>query len=244
MRTATYLRYELVRTLRNRRFFLLSLGFPILIYLLIALPNRHVNRFDGTDVPLRLYFMVALAAFGAMNAMLGTGIRISAERQTGWNRQLRLTPLTTRGYFRAKVLTSYVVAVMTMGLLYIAGAAVGVRIGAADWVKMTLLLLVGLVPFAALGILLGHLVTADSVGPTIGGTTALLSFLGGVWFPVGNGGLSYVARALPSYWLVQAAHIGVGGNGWSATGWIVMAAWTAVCARLAMRAFQRDTGRQ
>ena len=35
-----------------------------------------------------------------------------------------------------------------------------------------------------------------------------------------------VGRALPSYWLVQAGHIGIGGDGWSATGWAVMAAWT------------------
>ena len=60
----------------------------------------------------------------------------------------------------------------------------------------------------------------------IGGTTALLAFLGGVWFPLGDGFMGDVGRALPSYWLVQAGHIGIGGEGWSATGWAVMAAWT------------------
>ena len=32
-----------------------------------------------------------------------------------------------------------------------------------------------------------------------------------------------IAQALPSYWLVQASHVGVGGHGWGATGWIVVA---------------------
>jgi ABC-2 type transport system permease protein len=242
--SATYLRYELLRTLRNRRFFILSLGFPLLIYLLIAAPNRHRADLAGTGLSLRLYFMVALTAFGSMNAMLSAGVRISAERQTGWNRQLRLTPLSTRAYFRTKVLTGYVMAGLTMILLYSAGAALGVHLAIGNWVRMTLFILVGLVPFAALGVLIGHLVTADAVGPTIGGITALLSFLGGVWFPVGqNGVLHYVAQALPSYWLVQAGNIGVGGHTWGATGWIVVAAWTAIAARLAMRAYRRDTGR-
>ncbi len=34
-----YTRYELLRTLRNRRFFLLSLGFPLVLYFLIAGPS-------------------------------------------------------------------------------------------------------------------------------------------------------------------------------------------------------------
>lgn len=241
---ATYLRYELVRTLRNKRFFLLSLGMPLLIYLLVAAPNRPGRSLAGTGIPLRLYFMVGLASFGSMNAMLGSGVRIAVERTAGWNRQLRLTPLSTRAYFGTKVLAGYVVAGCTIILLYIAGAGLGVRIPALDWVKMTLLLLVGLIPFAALGILIGHLISADAVAPAIGGITALLSFLGGVWFPIGQSGVFHsVAEALPSYWLVQAAHVGVGGQSWSGTGWAVMAAWTLIAARLAMRAYARDTGR-
>jgi ABC-2 type transport system permease protein len=31
-----YTRYELLRTIRNRRFFLLSLGFPLVLFFLIA----------------------------------------------------------------------------------------------------------------------------------------------------------------------------------------------------------------
>jgi ABC-2 type transport system permease protein len=240
----TYLRYELKRTIRNRRLFYLSLGLPVVLYVLIAAPNRHARSLANTGIPTRLYFMIALASFGAMNAMLGSGVRIAAERSAGWNRQLRLTPLTTRAYFRAKVLTGYALAALTIGLLYIAGGVLGVHLQAGHWVEMTVFLLIGLVPFAALGILLGHLLTADSVGPAIGGTTALLSFLGGVWFPVGQGGvLHYVAQGLPSYWLVQASAIGLGGHGWSSEGWIVVAVWTVVGARLAMRAYQRDTAR-
>ena len=242
--TLTYTRYELLRTLRNRRFFFLSLGFPLVLYLLIVSPQRHIQDFDLTGLSVALYFMVGMASFGTMSAMLSSGARISAERQAGWNRQLRITPLPPRAYFRTKVLTGYMMASISLLTLFVAGAAMGVSLPADKWIEMTLLILVGLIPFAAGGILLGHLLTPDSIGPAIGGLIALLALLGGSWGPVaGHGFLHGLAQLLPSYWLVQAGHVAAGGRAWSAEGWIVIAVWTVVLAWLAQRAYRRDTGR-
>ena len=244
MSSAAYIRYELLRTFRNRRFFIFSFGFPLVLYFLIAGPNRHESSLGGSGISAPLYYMVGLAAFGSMNAMLATGARIAAERQVGWNRQLRTTPLSTRTYFRAKVLTAYIVAAASLVLLALAGTALGVRLPAHDWGRMAWLMLVGLVPFAVLGIAIGHLVAADSIGPVIGGMTALLAFLGGVWFPItGHGALHDIAQALPSFWLVQAAHVGLGDSSWSSRGWVVVAAWTAGLILVAARAYRRDTRR-
>jgi ABC-2 type transport system permease protein len=243
VRIATYTRYELVRTFRNRRFFVFSLGFPLLLYLAIATPNRHEHDLAGTGIGAPLYFMVGLAAFGTMNAVFGAGARIAAERTIGWNRQLRLTPLSTRLYFRTKVLTAYLTAAVVIALLYLAGASMGVRLSASDWMNMTLLMLVGLIPFAALGILIGHLFTADSVGPVMGGMTAVFALLGGIWFPISHGVMHDVAEGLPSYWLVQASHVALGGAVWGTRGWLVIAAWSVGAALLAGRAYRRDTKR-
>jgi ABC-2 type transport system permease protein len=242
MTATTYVKYELIRTFRNRRFLVFAFGFPLVLYVLIAAPNRHVHNLGGSGISAPLYFMVGLLTFGTMNAMLSAGARIAAERAVGWNRQLRITPLSSRTYFRTKVLTGYAMALVTIALLYVAGAALGVRLGAGDWVKMTWLILVGLIPFAALGIFIGHVVTPESIGPALGGSTALLAFLGGVWFPLGkHGALHAIGQALPSYWLVQAAHVGTGGAGWGAKGWIVLAAWAIGATILARRAYVNDT---
>ena len=244
MSTVTYSRYELVRTFRNKRFFIFALGFPLVLYFLIAGPNRNEHDFGGTGISAPLYFMVGLAAFGTMVAVLSSGARIAADRSAGWNRQLRITPLSTRAYFGTKVITSYLTAAVTIVLLYAAGTSLGVRLSLAHWLEMTGLILIALLPFAALGVLLGHLLTADSIGPAMGGTTALFAFLGGVWFPIGNSGAFHdIAQSLPSFWLVQASHISVGGNGWGYTGWLVIVLWTVALTLLAALAYQRDTKR-
>ena len=235
-----YLSYELLRTLRNRRFFFFSLGFPLVIYFLIAGPNENRKDFSHTGLSAPLYFMVGLAAFGTMNAMLSSGARIAGERSVGWNRQLRITPLSTRAYFRAKVITGYVMAGITLAVMYVAGTTLGVSLAARQWGEMTGLILIGLIPFAAIGIVIGHFVTPDSVGPVMGGSTALLAFLGGTWFPL-TGTMKSIGEALPSFWLVQAGHVGLGGKAWSTTGWVVIAIWTVGGVATARWAYARDT---
>jgi ABC-2 type transport system permease protein len=72
----------------------------------------------------------------------------------------------------------------------------------------------------------------------------LLALFGVVWFPISqSGAMNAIAQALPSYWLVQAAHVGTGGSGWGTRGWLVTAAWTVLATVLARRAYGRDTGR-
>ena len=245
MTTPAYLRFELIRTFRNRRFLILSLLFPIVMYVLIAVPDRHEQDVGHTGISAPLYFMIGLAAFGTMNAVLSSGARIAAERATGWTRQLRLTPLRAGEYIRAKVVTSYVMALCAIATLYAGGVALGVRMPADRWLSMTFLILAGLLPFAALGVLYGYLLTVESIGPAIGGTTALLAFLGGAWFPITGGGFFQdVAEELPSYWLVQASREGLGaGHPWGAHGSAVIAVWAALLTGLAVRVYQRDTKR-
>jgi ABC-2 type transport system permease protein len=243
MRASTYVRYELMRNLRNRRFYVFTIGFPLALYLLIATPNRHETDLGGSGISAPLYFMVGLTALGTMNAVVGAGARIAVERFLGWTRQLRLTPLSPRVYFGTKIAAAYVTASLTIAALYAAGLALGVSLSAGAWLRMTGLLLVGLLPFAALGIALGHLLGVEAVGPTIGGLSGILGFLGGIWFPLGDGVMRDIAEALPSFWLVQASHVSIGGDGWSARGWIIMAAWAVVLAAAAGWAYRRDTQR-
>ena len=231
--TTTYARYELLRLWRNKRFFIFSLGFPLALFLVIAGSNKNqVIDLGDLSIKFPLYYMVSMAGYGAMIAAIAGGARIAAERSVGWNRQLRLTPLRPRSYFRVKVLTAYLMCVVSIALLYLAGIAYGVTISPfSRWLEMTALILVALLPFVGLGVFAGHVLNVDSMGPALGGGSAFFGFLGGQWFPLPDHGVLHViGECVPSYWLTQAARTGLGGDAWGATGVAVVAIWSVAAA--------------
>jgi ABC-2 type transport system permease protein len=239
---ATYLLMEIKRTFRNRRFFIFSLVFPLVFFYLIAGANK-----SGTlgGISFAAYYLAGMASFGTMAAMLANGGRIAGERSVGWNRQLRMTPLKPIPYFLAKLAASYLMAGLTIALLLVAGLTLGVHEQLLGVLKMVGYVAVGLVPFAAFGILIGHRFTTDAIGPILGGGTSILAFVGGAWGPFGgkSGFMHDLSQATPNYWLVQAGHTLIGGDGWTARGWITIAIWSAVLGRLAMYAYRTDTKR-
>jgi ABC-2 type transport system permease protein len=236
-----YLKYEILRTWRNRRFLIFSLVFPLVLFFAIAGPHRNI-RYE--HVPFALYYMTGMIAWGTMVSVISSGARIAAERQAGWTRQLRITPLPTWSYFSAKIITGYMMAIFTIVVLFAAGSSIGVRLGASQWLEMVGLLLVGLIPFAVMGIMFGHLLKVDSLGPAIGGVTSLFALLGGSYGAlITTGFLLKIVKLVPSYWLVQASRSTVPGGGWPAEAWIVIAAWTVIFGVLAVRVYERDTKR-
>jgi ABC-2 type transport system permease protein len=242
MSSATHFRYEVIRTVRNRLVLGVTVALPLVLFLSVASGQRHAT-FDGTSFPL--YFMTAMAVYGALYAVFTPGARLSRDRATGWTRQMRITPLRARTELTAKVVTAYLTAVPSLVLLYLAGVALGVRLDAAQWLKLTGLILVGLVPFVVLGLALGYLVPVDALVPTVGGVVVLFALLGGVFgFLIAKSGpLLEFIKALPSYWLVQAGKATIYGGGWPAEAWIVIAAWTAVLIPAAVLVYRRSTSR-
>lgn len=238
----THLRYELLRCFRNRRFLLLTLALPTVIYLAVTPGNRH-NTTDG--VPFPQYFMTGMAAYGAMFAVVSPGSRIAIDRAAGWLRQLRITPMRPATYLVGKVVSAFLVALPTLALLYVIGVAFGVRMGAAAWLEMTGLLLVGLVPFVVLAIALGHLLEMDALSGAVGGLIVVFSLFGGAWGDFfASGVMLTVVKLLPSYWLVHAGRAALGGGGWPAEGWAVVGAWTLGLTVLAVVAYRRDSTRR
>ncbi|MEO9137973.1 MAG: ABC transporter permease [Jatrophihabitans sp.] len=240
---ATYLRFEFARLFRNRQNFVFSLIFPLVMFFAIAGPNR--NTMITSHVSVARFYMAGMIAFGTLAAVFSGGARIAFERQIGWNRQLRITPLTPAMYLRTKILTAYLLALISLILVTVAALAIGVRFSAQDWLTAVGLSLVALIPFAAMGIMFGHLIKGDSMGPVIGGGISLFSLLGGGYFPIGGGQgfMHELVRLIPSFWLVQAGKAGIGGQSWTSEAWIVVAVWSVVATAGAIWAYRRDTQR-
>lgn len=237
----THLRYELLRMVRNRRMLAFSLGLPLALYFAVGSAQRHAHT-DGISFPL--YFMTGMAAYGALFAVFSPGGRLAIDRARGWTRQLRITPLSARTYFGAKVLVAYLIALPSLVLLYLAGAVLGVHLSASQWLEMTGLLLVGLAPFVVLSVIVGHLISPDTVAPAVGGLVVFFALFGGAWGQFfTSGAMLALVKLLPSFWLVQAGKAAVTGGGWPVEGWLVVAVWTVVLVPLAALVYRREAAR-
>lgn len=197
----TFLRFEVRRLLRNVRYIGITVGFPVVFYILF-LHNEHPgSRIAGTT--WKTYFMVSMASFGAMVASLNAGgTRLAAERASGWTRQLRVTPLPSWSYVATKIVASMLIVLPVIVVVELTGLLLGgVRLGLGTWVMLTLLLWVSALAFASLGVLVGYVASSETVYPLVTALMFLLSFFGGLFTPVPElpEVLRHVASFLPSY---------------------------------------------
>ncbi|MGK5631001.1 ABC transporter permease [Streptomyces sp. URMC 123] len=179
-------RLEILRTLRNKKFMFFSVIYPALLYLLISGAQSGTEKIPGTDLTAQLYYMVAMASFGALTSVLiGNSEKIAKEREKGWVRQLRLTALPGRGYVTAKIAAAATVTLPAIVIVLALGAVVkGVRLDAWQWLALTGAIWAGSLVFAALGVAIGYLATGDAVRPLTMLIYFALAILGGLWMPL------------------------------------------------------------
>jgi ABC-2 type transport system permease protein len=241
----TYLGLEVRRALRNPRFLMFTMVFPVVIFL-IDVGAFGKGNVPGTAAGYASYLMVSMAAWGAFMAAMNTGARTAVERAAGWQRQLRLTPLRPTSYLIAKGTVGTVVALPPILLVALVGvAAEGVRLSAGGWVQVILGVWVATIPFAVLGLLVGQLATSETMQVFTTGLMIVLGFLGGVLIPVTvfPHWMAAVAKVLPSYWLADIGHGALVGNTDIGTAIVWLAGWTVVLAIAVIRRYQRDSAR-
>ncbi|MEU5080477.1 MULTISPECIES: ABC transporter permease [Streptomyces] len=197
------IKLELVRALRNRKFLFFTVIYPSALFLLIAGNADSHTEVDGTGLTLPTYMMVSMASFGALTAtLMGNSERIAKERESGWVRQLRLTPLPGRGYVLAKTAGAAVVSLPSIVIVFAVAAVVkDVRLDAWQWLALSGAVWAGSLVFAALGVALGYLATGDAVRPITMIIYFGLSMLGGLWMPTTTfpQWLQDIARWLPTH---------------------------------------------
>lgn len=239
------LSYTLVSTrstFRNSSFIIFTLAFPLVMYLLFnSLYGGDQTQQNGINTSS--YLMVSMAAYGGLGAAINAGARVAIERQTGWNRQLRLSALSPRAYLISKSAVSLVVALPAIILVFLAGALIGhVHMPITIWLGAGLGIWVAMIPFAVAGLVIGSVARVESVQPI---TTLIyigMSILGGLWFPVEQLSpfLRGLAKALPSYWVGETGRTILGRLPLPANGILVLAAWTLGLSLIGVLAYRRS----
>ena len=244
---AAYLRLELRRKLRDRRFLVLGAVFPIVLYLVYTtITAKSGSQPDIAGIPWTAYFMVSMATYGAMGAALSWASTISVERRTGWVRQLHVTPLPSSGYVGVKVAVTLVTAVPAIALIGLTGRIVqGVHLPLETWLLLVPTLALGSVPFAALAVALGYSTRAEHAQPVVMLTYFALALLGGLFAPIDTfpDTIATIGRMLPSYRLADLGWQLLAGGGIDVEDVLVLAGWTVVFGALALVRYRADEQR-
>ena len=116
--TLALTRVEFKRLVRNKRYLIFTVAFPVVLYLLIG--NQVKTTAYG--VSFAAYYMLSMAMFGAFSgALTGNAQRISQEKKDGWVRQLRLTSLPANAYVVTKILVSLATTVPAIVIVLLLG---------------------------------------------------------------------------------------------------------------------------
>ena len=239
-----YLLFDVKRTLRNRRVLIFSIVMPLILFLIFGLSLKASDTEAG--ISAIAYVMVSMAMFGSLSAAMSSGGVIAAERDGGWNRTLRLTPLKPHAYVTTKVILSLLLAIPPLLVVFAAGMIFGhVHLSAAQWGSVALVSWLGALPFAGLGLLIGYVAKPDSVQPITGLTTILIAAFGGLWLPVDQmpSFMKHVAELTPAYWTGLSSRSALSQSGLDINALLVVLAWTLVLGFFGLRRFRADTAR-
>ena len=237
-----FLWLEILRGLRDVRYLVLAVGAPIGFYLLFTeLFGTHGEQAEGLPQPVEL--MVAMAVYGGMWAVFSaTGPRIAHERDLGWLRQLRVTPLRAGSLIVAKVLAGMAMALPAMALVCLTAVLVhGVRLPAGEWLLLLAILWAATLPLALLGFGIGYLVPGDAAYGVVMVLYFTLGALGGLWMPVAilPDTLQKIAHALPTNRIADLGWKIAAGETPAAPSLLVLAGWTAAFAVFALFSYRR-----
>jgi ABC-2 type transport system permease protein len=200
------LRIELARMLRNRRTVIFTLIFPAGLYFAITGSDTTWDRPVGSGNEAA-YILISMALYGAALTAASGGSMVAMERALGWSRQLRLTPLNPVVYILMKALVALTMGAMAIAVVNLCGAVQGrAEMPAGVWVGAAVTTLFCTLTFAALGVFIGYLVPGENAMQVLGPGLAVLSFLGGVFWPLTQGSLLWhVATFTPMYGVAEVA---------------------------------------
>ncbi|MEV8373340.1 ABC transporter permease [Kribbella sp. NPDC056861] len=239
-----YLKFDLRRTLRNKRVLIFAILMPVVLFAIFGLTIPQDANQDG--ISAIAYVMVSMAIFGSMSAAMSSGGAIATERDGGWNRTLRLTPLKPQAYVISKVILSLLLAIPPLVVVFLFGMTAGhVHLTAGQWISVVLVSWLGALPFAAIGLVIGYVAKPDSVQPITGLSTMLIAAFGGLWLPVDSmpSLMKHIAELTPAYWTGQSSRSALSQSGLDTNAVLVVLGWTVVLGLIAVRRFRADTAR-
>jgi len=204
-------KYECLRLLRTPSFAVPSLLFPPLFYLLFGVL---LNKSSGDAAR---YLLATYGVFGVMGVgLFAFGVTVALEREQGFLIYKRALPMPPGAYLFAKMTMATLFAMMISLLLAALAATVGgVELRASQWLLLFLVNVIGVLPFAALGLYIGSLIGGQGAPAVVNILYLPMAFLSGLWLPLKllPTWIAKLAPVWPSYHHAQIALKVIGMDG-------------------------------
>ena len=231
---------ELLMTLRRGESVLITLIVPVLLLVFFASLNI-VPATGGKAVDFLLPGMLALAIMAT--GMVSLGIATAYERYYGVLKRLGSSPLPRSGLIIAKVISVLVLElIQVIVLVAVAVIFYGWRPAGAPLLAL-LVIAIGTVTFAALGLAMAGALRAEVTLAAANGLYLLFLLLGGGILPLSRlpGPLAAIAQILPAAALTQALQATMS-NGTAFPGFalLTLAIWAVLILLLAIKTFRWD----
>jgi ABC-2 type transport system permease protein len=229
-------RIEFLLTIRRGESLLVSLVIPIGILLFFS----KVDAVNTIKDPVDFLVPGVLALAVMSTAMVSLGIATGYERRYGVLKRLGSTPLSRAGLLTAKTLNVLLIELAQAIVIIGTGLALGWSTSGRV-VLAILLLLVGTVAFAGIGLLMAGTLRAEANLAAANALFLVLLFLGGMAYPLYKlpGALQAVAKGLPAAALAESVRGVLSASG-SVPTWslVSLAAWAVVAPLVAIRYFR------
>ncbi len=234
---AAQTRIEMLLTVRRGESLLVTLVIPLGILVFFSSVDA-VNTTYKEPVDFLVPGVLALAVMSS--AMVSLGIATGYERRYGVLKRLGSTPLSRAGLLSAKTLNVLALEVLQATLIVLTGLALGWQATGA-LVLAILLLLLGTVAFAGIGMLLAGTLRAEANLAVANGLFLVLLFLGGMAYPLAKlpDAIETFAKALPAAALSETVRAAVTpGVGFPTGELVVLIVWAIAAPLAAIRWFR------
>ena len=227
---------ESIRQLRNVRSLAFTFVIPLVMLLVFgSLFGSSGQQEQRSGLPWLIVTTVQMASYGGKLAALSQAFAITTERSIGWNRHVRITPLSGVGYLMSKVAAALLVALgAVIALCAVSIIVRGAPMDAPHWSTAILGIWIGVIPFALIAVALGQFARPSFAQPLFTVVFLGMAILGGLWIPleVMPPWVISIAQTVPSYWLNKLGQIGADGAGNTLLPVVILAAWTVALAAL------------
>jgi len=180
----TEAKYETIRALRSPAFAIPFLAMPLALYVLIGV--FLVSAMSHGDARIAPTMFVNWSIFGIMGpGMFGFGMFVATEREQGLLRLKRAMPMPPAAYLAAKMAMTVAFSALIMLTMIVAAAAlVHLPLSAWQYAQISVVEILGSLPFCAIGLFVGSRASAKAAPAFVNLAYVPFMHMGGLFYPL------------------------------------------------------------